>query len=428
MRKTPTPTAIAAVRDLRTARDTADVELMKGIVQWAVEHRIDNSVIDDLTFGVDGVLLGGVGCPLVSEFHAYDLAAGLAMSSDTGCFYIGKVLELRYRLPRVWKRVVDLQVPAWKALKLAASTMFLPFDGAAHVDRMLAPTLHSCSFAQIERTIAQAIDLFDPEEAERRRLKAADDRDFQVHLGGRNATTDGTIDVTGSLSTEDALDLEAAVKQGAKSLGDLGCEESLGARRSMAVGEMARTQLTLDLDTTESGDTGGRGVVIYAHIDSDSPHATLDNVGGGDVLIDQLKDWCQTAGTSVTIKPVIDLNQEITTQAYVPTARLVEQVRLRDQNCVFPNCTRRANYCDLDHRVPFNKNNPDAGGKTTTSNLSLLCRKHHRAKTFSTWAYDSPHPGVYDWTSPSGHRFRVTRGRRHGRMPTTTPLNDPPDP
>ncbi|WP_323794210.1 HNH endonuclease signature motif containing protein, partial [Nocardioides sp.] len=283
-----------------------------------------------------------------------------------------------------------------------------------------------CSFAQIERTVAQAIDLFDPEEAEKRRKKAADDRDFQVHLGQRNSPTDGTVDVTGTLSVEDALDLEAAVRQGAKALGDLGCEESLGARRSMAVGEMARQQLTLDLES--GGDTGGRGVVIYAHLDADSPHVSLDNIGGGDVLIDQLKAWCQTAGTTVTIKPVIDLNQEISTNAYVPTAKLVEQVRLRDQNCVFPNCTRRAEHCDLDHRVPFNKKDPSAGGQTTTSNLSLLCRKHHRAKTFSTWAYDSPHPGVYDWTSPSGARFRVTRGRRHGRMPITTPLDDPPEP
>ncbi|WP_323793894.1 HNH endonuclease signature motif containing protein, partial [Nocardioides sp.] len=187
-------------------------------------------------------------------------------------------------------------------------------------------------------------------------------------------------------------------------------------------------QLTLDLETGTSGDTGGRGVVIYAHIDVNSPHASLDNIGGGDVLIEQLKAWCQAAGTTVTIKPVIDLNQDLSTQAYVPTAKLVEQVRLRDQNCVFPSCTRRAEHCDLDHRIPFNKNNPSAGGKTTTSNLSLLCRKHHRAKTFSAWDYTSPAPGVYDWTSPSGARFRVTRGRRHGRMPITTPLDDPPEP
>ena len=425
MRTTPTPTALDAVREARATVAAAEVEALQRVVEWAVEFRVDNSLVDDLTFGIDGVILGGVGCPLVSEFDVYDLAAVLGMSSEAGCTYVGKTLELRYRLRRIWEQVVALKVPVWKAFRVCEHTLTLSYEAARYVDQMLAPTLHSCSFAQIERTVAQAIDLYDPEEAERRRLKAADDRDFQIHLGGRDTTTSGTVEVTGTLSTEDALDLEAAVKQGAKTLGDLGCEESLGARRSMAVGEMARTQLTLDLDTTESGDTGGRGVVIYAHIDADSPHVSIDNIGGGDVLIDQLKDWCQTAGTTVTIKPVIDLNQEISTSAYVPMAKLVEQVRLRDQCCVFPNCTRRAVHCDLDHRVPFNKQNPSEGGATSTSNLSLLCRKHHRAKTFSAWDYDSPSPGVYDWTSPSGARFRVTRGRRHGRMPITTPLDDP---
>ncbi len=419
------PTALQVVADAKSAAAAAEVVALQAVVAWATEYRVDNSVVDDTTFGAGGVILGGVGCPLVDEFAAYDLAAVLGMSSDGGCTYVAKTLELRYRLRRIWEQVVALKVPVWKAFVVCERTLTLSFEAARYVDQMLAPTLRSCSFAQIERTVAQAIDLYDPEEAERRRLKAADDRDFQVHLGQHNAPTDGTVEVTGTLSTEDALDLEAAVKLGAKALGDLGCEESLGARRSMAVGEMARTQLTLDLDT---GDTGGRGVVIYAHIDADSPHVSIDNIGGGDVLIEQLKDWCQTAGTTVTIKPVIDLNQEISTQAYVPTAKLVEQVRLRDQSCVFPQCTRRAEHCDLDHRVPFDKNNPADGGKTSTSNLSLLCRKHHRAKTFSTWTYDSPQPGVYDWTSPSGHRFRVVRGKRHGRLPITTPLDDPPEP
>ncbi len=337
MSKTTTPTALDAVREARATVAAAEVEALRRVVEWAVEFRVDNSVVDDTTFGAGGVILGGVGCPLVDEFAAYDLAAVLGMSSDSGCTYIAKTLELRYRLRRIWEQVVALKVPVWKAFVVCERTLNLSYDAARYVDQMLAPTLRSCSFAQIERTVAHAIDLFDPDEAERRRLKAADDRDFQIHLGQRNHPTDGTVDVTGTLSTEDALDLEAAVKQGAKTLGDLGCEESLGARRSMAVGEMARQQLALNLGA--GGDTGGRGVVIYAHIDADSPHVSLGNVGGGDVLIDQLKDWCRTAGTTVTIKPVIDLNEDLSTKAYVPTAKLVQQVRLRDQCCVFPNCT-----------------------------------------------------------------------------------------
>jgi hypothetical protein len=96
----------------------------------------------------------------------------------------------------------------------------------------------------------------------------------------RPATATTASNQRGTLALEDALDLEQAVRNGAQSLSDLGCEESLDARRAMAVGDLARTQLALDLnqdgDDLQSG-TGGRGVRIYAHLDPDSPHATLDN-------------------------------------------------------------------------------------------------------------------------------------------------------
>ncbi|MAS53382.1 MAG: DUF222 domain-containing protein, partial [Pimelobacter sp.] len=328
-----------------------------------------------------------------------------------------------------------LQVPKWKAFRLAELTMNLTFEAASYIDQMLAPVLHSCTYAQIDRTVTIGIDLHDPDEAERRAKKATEDRSFDVHLD--EASTDGVVQVDGSLALEDALDLEQAVKNGAQSLSDLGCEESLDARRAMAVGDMARTQLALDLQADEAGEdgddltsgtTGGRGVTIYAHLDPDSPHASIDNPGCNDVLIEQIRAWCETVGNTVTIKPVIDLNAEITTDAYTPTVKLTEQVRLRDQCCVFPHCTRPARHCDLDHRIPYHHQDPTADGKTTTSNLALLCRRHHRTKTFSPWTYETPQPGVYDWTSPSGARFRVTRARRHGRIPLTTQIHQaPPD-
>ena len=375
MEQPTTTTAITAVRELKKERDAADVSLLKGVVEWAAEFRVDDDVVTEGTFGASGVLLGGVGCPLVSEFDVYDLAAGLSMSSEAGCGYVAKVLEVRYRLTKIWERVLALEVPVWKAFKVAEATINLSWDAARYVDAMLAPTLHSCSFAQIERTVAQAIDLHDPDEAERRREKAADDRCFDIHLGGRGGATDSRVDVNGTLSLEDALDLEAAVKTGAKTLGDLGSEESLDARRSMAVGEMARHQLAFNLES-EGGSAGassggGRAVTLFAHLDPDSEHASVDNPGAGDVLIEQIKAWCQAVGNTVTINPVIDLNTQISTDAYTPTDKLATQVRLRDQCCVFPHCTRRARFCDLDHLLPHAR-----GGPTSTKNLALLRLSH----------------------------------------------------
>ncbi len=438
MNRPITPTAITAVRDAKAAQAAAEVATLVSVVAWAAEFRVEDAEVTEESFGENGVLLGGAGCPLVSEFHVYDLAAGLGMSSESGCHFVGRTLELRYRLRRTWEQVVALEVPVWKAFKVCDATMNLSWEAAVFIDRMLAPVLHSCTFAQIERTVNQAIDLHDPEEAERRRAKDAEDRGFEVHLGGPTRPAGSTVDVTGSLALEDALDLEQAVKNGAKTLGDLGCEESLGARRAMAVGEMARKQLALDLTndgdkddddleagtttptSTTPGSTGGRGVTLYAHLDADGMHGFLDNVGGGDVLIEQIRSWCQAVGNTVTIRPVIDLNTQISTNAYTPTDKLIDQVRLRDQTCVFPNCAKRGRYCDLDHRVPYDQDNPAAGGETSTENVALLCRRHHRAKTFSAWRYDSPEPGVYTWRSPSGQRFIVVRGRRYGNLPVTT--------
>ncbi len=64
---------------------------------------------------------------------------------------------------------------------------------------------------------------------------------------------EGTVWVRGQVDLADALDLDTALSVGAARLADLGSAASLDVRRSEALGEMARHQLALDLDTT--GDT-----------------------------------------------------------------------------------------------------------------------------------------------------------------------------
>ena len=136
---------------------------------------------------------------------------------------------------------------------------------------------------------------------------------------------------------------------------------------------------------------------------------------------------CGDSRTKVTIKPVIDLNVQLSTPAYEVPDRIREQVILRDRTCVFPWCTRRARQADVDHIVEFDHDAEAEGrrqpGPTATWNLACLCRFHHRLKTFTAWNYRVVEPGVFEWTSPHGHTYRRDR---HG----TTPIDrdDPPDP
>ena len=47
---------------------------------------------------------------------------------------------------------------------------------------------------------------------------------------------------------------------------------------------------------------------------------------------------------------------------YQPSAALERAIRCRDLTCRFPGCSCPATHTDIDHTVPFNHENPAAGG------------------------------------------------------------------
>ena len=79
---------------------------------------------------------------------------------------------------------------------------------------------------------------------------------------------------------------------------------------------------------------------------------------------------------------------------------------------------------DLDHIEAYVP--PDEGGppgQTHPHNLAPLCRRHHRAKTFTGWHYERARDGTYEWTSPHGHTYTVGP---HGTRRTSSPARGRP--
>ncbi len=62
-----------------------------------------------------------------------------------------------------------------------------------------------------------------------------------------------------------------------------------------------------------------------------------------------------------------------------PPERLRVALWFRDRTCSAPGCNVPAEHCDIDHIIPW----PE--GETNAENLELLCRRHHRLKS---WGYD----------------------------------------
>ncbi|QOR72695.1 HNH endonuclease [Ruania alkalisoli] len=396
------------------------------------------------------------------------------MSNEAALGYVGAVVELAYRLPTLWSRVRAGQVSITRARAVTRLTKRLPTDGAAWVDGQVAWTIGSCSLGQIERTVAAAMETFDPEQAERDQQAALEQRRVNIHLGDLATAADpsagAVVGFDGGLDVADALDLEAAVTARAAALKTLMPDASEDVRRSIALGDLARGNTTTlpapdshahdgaaPLDgtgatedatcgcTTGAGapigpagmtdddpaatDTGGtqatgRTVMLYLHlpVDALNPHAldqhAFDEHSGAGVFgagvvgrcentrspvtVEQVRSWCGTAGR-VLVRPVIDLNDHYSATTYEASPRLREQVILRDTACRFPFCSRSARTADLDHITPH-----EQGGPTTSRNLAVLCRRHHRVKTHTDWSYELLSPGMYYWTGPDRVAYLVS--------------------
>jgi hypothetical protein len=375
---------LAAARQQHGAENDAARQQFQLAAEWAAMHSVDS--IDHASVWEGEVPIAGEGAPLVAEFCVAEFALAINRSTDAGRAYLGEAVEVRYRLPHLWRLVAAGTVPVWKARQIAKATLSLPMAGAGFVDTHVAPVAARLSYAQLERVVEEARTRFDPDQAEARRIQAAETRCFDIAT--HQVSFDGTVRVQGDLDLADALDLDDAITTGAQTLADLGCAESLDVRRSMAAGQLARNQGTLDLPR--------RQVVLTVHTDG-GPYARLENTRSLHSL-DQVKDWCDAS--SVHVRQVIDLNEHRWNHGHDPTPLLREQVYLTHPTCVFMACTRPSRGCDVDHILE-----PERGGPTCTCNLAPLCRTHHRHKTHGGWTYQRTGPRTFVWTSPHGHVY-----------------------
>ena len=118
---------------------------------------------------------------------------------------------------------------------------------------------------------------------------------------------------------------------------------------------------------------------------------------------------------------------ETSNPRYVVTDSMREFVAARDETCRMWGCNRRVLAgcaglgADLDHAVPHPQ------GPSCPSNLSGLCRHHHRLKHSPRWSHTLHEDGRTEWTSPTGvaasaHPAHWVHSLDEGERPPSPPV------
>ena len=370
--------------------------------------------------------LGGDGTPAVAAFTPETFALKLGISPSAGAQLIADALDLRHRLPLLWKRLRRLQVPAWQARRVAQQTHPLPLIGARWVDqRLAARTDGSLGPVITDRLVALAVAKYDVEEQEKREQQATAASD--VKLGHRDPTLyAGTSDLT---ATGDTLVLKAfydLVCALAHQLFLDGDTDPLGVRKIKAIGlitAIVTGQAARDVASVLGTAAKKASGKVKLHVLVDTEDLDVDAEGGaafatgaieklGAATMAKLRQW--VGHSQVVIQPVLNMARRDAVDQHDPPAWMQDLVELRDGHCVFPRCTVPAEKCDKDHitaYVPMEEGGPP--GQTHPDGLACLCRRHHRAKTARVWRYARTPQGHYLWHGPHGATYLVTDTGTH---------------
>ena len=166
--------------------------------------------------------------------------------------------------------------------------------------------------------------------------------------------------------------------------------------------------------TDRTGAASGRGRLrpgqtqIYVHL---TDHTLATGTGVlraehlGPLLADQLAELIGHG--PYTVKPVINLNDAVSVDAYEIPDRIRERVKLTHPVELFPFGTQETHRgMDLDHLQPYDPLGPP--GQTNTTNLAPLGRFGHRVKTHAHgWTVHRLDDKTLEWTTPHGFVFHV---------------------
>jgi hypothetical protein len=291
-----------------------------------------------------------------------------------------------------------------------------PEQAAAVLEQVLA-TIEHRSYASIRDSVRRLVLSIDPALV-RRRYTAALARRTVYHT----EHPDGTTTITGRCLPKDTV---AAVFD---YLNRLTAATQRSAQPRDRTADQVRADIFLDLlrgidPTRPATDEPGTGATSSGRpaVGQGSVHLTVELTtlmhlndrpgelaGFGPVIADIARQVAASLGSTPMWRFQVTHDGRLVHEGrlhYRPTADQKAYVRARDQRCQAPGCRRPAHQADIDHIRRWHDQ-----GATIEDNLTVLCRRHHRAKDGGGFRLRRTDDGLA-WTSPRGHTYPVRLGR-----------------
>ena len=320
---------------------------------------------------------------------AHELAVELQLSVRSVQNRLHAARMVRGRAPSAWSAFLAGQVDGYRVgiISDALGTLRDPrSDGI--VDARVVDYAATHTATELRAWLKRLIARLEPEHHEDRTRAAVNDR--RLHIDHRD---DGVSELWALLPTSQAAAIDTLLGQAllAKPSDDTRTSDQYMAdelTRRLLSGADDQPAVTATIALTIPA-TSLAGL-------TDDPGSSLD--GRWILPASMVRELAARPGTlfhRVVTDPVGRV-LDVTKLGRFAPPDLQAAIEVRDGVCQFPTCTRPADRCDKDHRVPW------PHGPTNGHNMWALCRRHHRMKTAGILTTTPDDNGQPIWHLPSG--------------------------
>ncbi|MCH1867583.1 hypothetical protein [Nocardioides sp. CFH 31398] len=155
------------------------------------------------------VAIAGEGAPLVRDLSLLELGIALARHPVSVRAMCADALDLRHRLPRTWRHVMDGRAEAWVARRVASLSRTVPAARMSVVDAAVAEAIIGVSPSRVLEVAEASVIAADPEG---HRARAAASR-AKRYVGLGRADSTGMRTLIARLGTGDAVFVDAMVSR-----------------------------------------------------------------------------------------------------------------------------------------------------------------------------------------------------------------------